>query len=50
MAIIKIKNIKTNLGKVIAYVQNGEKTEHGILVNTIICMQDNAYQEMVKVK
>lgn len=50
MAIIKIKNIKTNLGKVIAYVQNREKTEHGILVNTINCMQNNAYQEMVKVK
>ena len=50
MPVIKMKNVKTNLGKVIAYVQNGEKTEHGILVNTINCIQGKVYQEMSKVK
>lgn len=35
MAIIKIKNIKTNLDKVINYVKNGEKTEKGILVSGV---------------
>lgn len=31
MAVMKIKNIKSNLRSVINYGKNGEKTEHGIL-------------------
>ena len=50
MAIIKIKNIKTNLDKVINYVKNGEKTEKGVLVSSVNCINDLAYMQMIKVK
>lgn len=50
MAYIKIKNVKTNLDKVLNYAKNGKKTEHGILVSAISCVKENAYQEMKKVK
>ena len=46
MAVIKIKNIKTNLQAVINYGKNGEKTEHGILVSSVNCNIDTAYEEM----
>ena len=50
MAVVKIKNIKTNLQAVINYGKNGEKTEHGILVSSINCNVDTAYEEMALTK
>lgn len=50
MAVIKIKNIKTNLQAVLNYGKNGEKTEHGILVSSINCNVDTAYEEMALTK
>lgn len=50
MAIIKIKNIKNNLQRVIDYGKNGDKTENGILVSSINCAVPTAYQEMALTK
>lgn len=50
MAVIKIKTIKSNLQAVINYGKNGEKTEHGILVSSINCNVDIAYEEMALTK
>ena len=47
MAIIKIKNIKSNLQAVINYGKNGDKTENGILVSSVNCSVETAYEEMV---
>lgn len=46
IAIIKIKNIKSNLQTVINYGKNGDKTEHGILVSSVNCAVPTAYEEM----
>lgn len=46
MAIIKFKNIKSNLQHVIDYGKNGDKTENGVLVSSINCAVDTAYEEM----
>ena len=45
MAVIKIKNIKSNLQAVINYGKNGDKTENGILVSSVNCSVDTAYEE-----
>ena len=50
MAVIKIKNIKTNLQAVLNYGKNGEKTEHGILVSSINCNVVTSYEEMALTK
>ena len=50
MAVMKIKNIKSNLQAVLNYGKNGEKTEHGILVSSINCNVDTAYEEMALTK
>jgi hypothetical protein len=50
MAVIKIKNIKSNLQNVINYGKNGEKTEHGILVSSVNCSVDTTYEEMALTK
>lgn len=51
MAITKIaKNITHDLDKVINYVKNGEKTEHGILVSGLNCLPENAYKQMMMIK
>ena len=47
MAIIKFKNIKSNLQHVINYGKNGNKTENGALVSSINCCVETAYEEMV---
>lgn len=46
MAVIKIKNIKSNLQTVINYGKNGDKTENGILVSSINCNVATSYEEM----
>ena len=50
MAIIKIKNIKNNLQAVINYGKNGDKTENGILVSSVNCSVETAYEEMALTK
>ena len=50
MAVIKIKNIKSNLQAVINYGKNGDKTENGILVSSVNCSVETAYDEMVLTK
>lgn len=50
MAVIKIKNIKSNLQAVINYGRNGDKTENGILVSSVNCSVDTAYEEMALTK
>ena len=50
MAVIKIKNIRTNLQAVINYGKNGDKTEYGILVSSINCNVETAYEEMALTK
>ena len=50
MAVIKIKNIKNNLQAVINYGKNGDKTENGILVSSVNCSVETAYEEMVLTK
>lgn len=50
MAVMKIKTIKSNLQAVINYGKNGEKTENGILVSSINCNVDTAYEEMALTK
>ena len=46
MAVIKIKNIKSNLQTVINYGKNGDKIEHDILVSSVNCAVPTAYEEM----
>ena len=46
MAVIKIKNIKSNLQAVINYGKNGDKTDNGILVSGVNCSTQNCYEEM----
>lgn len=50
MAVIKIKNIKSNLQAVINYGKNGDKTENGFLVSSVNCSVDTAYEEMALTK
>lgn len=50
MAVIKIKNIKSNLQTVINYGKNGDKTENGILVSSINCNVTTSYEEMALTK
>ena len=50
MAVIKIKNIRTNLQSVIKYAKNGDKTDYGILVSSINCSVENSYEEMALTK
>ena len=50
MAVIKIKNIKSNLQAVINYGKNGDKTENGILVSSVNCSVDTAYEEIALTK
>lgn len=45
MAIMKIKTIKSNLQAVINYGKNGDKTDNGILVSSINCSVQTAYEE-----
>jgi len=46
MAVMKIKTIKNNLQAVINYGKNGDKTDNGILVSSVNCAVDTAYNEM----
>jgi len=50
LAVIKIKNIKSNLQAVINYGKNGDKTENGILVSSVNCSVETAYEEMALTK
>ena len=50
MAIMKIKTIKSNLQAVINYGKNGNKTDNGILVSSINCSIETAYEEMALTK
>ena len=50
MAVIKIKNIKSNLQAVINYGKNGDKTDNGILVSSVNCSTETAYEEMALTK
>jgi hypothetical protein len=46
MAVMKIKTIKSNLQAVINYGKNGDKTDNGILVSSVNCSLNTAYEEM----
>ena len=50
MAVMKIKTIKSNLQAVINYGKNGDKTDNGILVSSVNCSVDTAYEEMALTK
>ena len=50
MAVIKIKNIKSNLQAVINYGKNGDKTDNGILVSSVNCSVETTYEEMALTK
>lgn len=50
MAIIKFKNIKSNLQHVIDYGKNGDKTENGALVSSINCGVATTYEERALIK
>ena len=50
MTVIKIKTIKSNLQAVINYGKNGNKTDNGILVSSVNCSVDTAYEEMALTK
>ena len=50
MAVMKIKTIKSNLQAVIKYGKNGDKTDNGVLVSSINCSVDTAYEEMALTK
>lgn len=50
MAVMKIKTIKSNLQAVINYGKNGDKTDNGILVSSINCSVQTAYEEMALTK
>ena len=46
MAVMKIKTIKSNLQAVINYGKNGDKTDNGVLVSSLNCSANTAYEEM----
>ena len=46
MAVMKIKTIKNNFQTVINYAKNGDKTDNGILVSSLNCSVQTAYEEM----
>ena len=50
MAVMKIKTIKSNLQAVINYGKNGDKTDNGVLVSSVNCLVDTAYEEMALTK
>ena len=50
MAVMKIKTIKSNLQAVINYAKNGDKTDNGVLVSSVNCSVDTAYEEMALTK
>ena len=50
MAVIKIKTIKSNLQAVINYGKNGDKTDNGVLVSSVNCSVETAYEEMALTK
>ncbi len=50
MAVMKIKTIKSNLQAVINYGKNGDKTDNGILVSSLNCYVQTAYEEMALTK
>ncbi|MCF0125128.1 MAG: relaxase/mobilization nuclease domain-containing protein [Clostridia bacterium] len=50
MAVVKIKTIKSNLQAVINCGKNGDKTDNGILVSSINCSTETAYEEMALTK
>lgn len=50
MAVIKIKTIKSNLQAVINYGKNGDKTDNGVLVSSVNCSVNTAYEEMALTK
>ena len=50
MAVMKIKTIKNNLQAVINYGKNGDKTDNGVLVSSVNCSVDTAYEEMAFTK
>ncbi len=50
MAVMKIKTIKSNLQTVINYGKNGDKTDNGILVSSVNCSVNTAYEEMALTK
>ena len=50
MAVMKIKTIKSNLQAVINYGKNGDKTDNGILVSSVNCSVQTAYEEMALTK
>ena len=50
MAVIKIKNIRTNFQAVIKYAKNGDITDYGNLVSSINCSVETSYEEMTLTK
>ena len=50
MAVMKIKTIKNNLQAVINYGKNGDKTDNGVLVSSVNCFVNTAYEEMALTK
>ena len=50
MAVMKIKTIKNNLQAVINYGKNGDKTDNGVLVSSVNCFVNAAYEEMALTK
>ena len=50
MAVIKIKTIRSNLQAVINYGKNGDKTDNGVLVSSVNCSTNTAYEEMALTK
>lgn len=50
MAVMKIKTIRNNLQAVINYGKNGDKTDNGILVSSVNCSVQTAYEEMTLTK
>lgn len=50
MAVMKIKTIKSNLQAVINYGKNGDKTDNGVLVSSLNCSANTAYEEMALTK
>ena len=43
-------NITRHLANALEYIQNGEKTEKGILVGSINCLPDTALEQMLETK
>ena len=50
MAVMKIKTIKSNLQAVINYGKNGNKTDNGVLVSSVNCSVNTAYEEIALTK